>query len=282
MIFMPEWFLIVGLLALLTGLGYTWKPLLLATPLLLFALGAPVAHAIASGIRTCRSGPTRNFFEKVRLMSVTTLLHLLQPLARLFGRVRWGLTPWRWVKAESPSLPRANSIVLWSEVWHAAQDRLEEVESTLKKLGLVVRRGGNFDNWDLEIRSGLLGSARLQMVAEEHGQGRQLVRWRVSPKYSEIGLVVLSTLIAISVGAGTARAWTACATLTMMGLLLGLSVLQECEAATDVGLRVVQKREVEHSSAQLVSGHSKGAIHAVPQSMTNCVPVIGPIVEGKD
>ena len=230
MIFMPEWFLIVGLLALLTGLGYTWKPLLLATPLLLFALGAPVAHAIASGIRTCRSGPTRNFFEKVRLMSVTTLLHLLQPLARLFGRVRWGLTPWRWVKAESPSLPRANSIVLWSEVWHAAQDRLEEVESTLKKLGLVV----------------------------------------------------LSTLIAISVGAGTARAWTACATLTMMGLLLGLSVLQECEAATDVGLRVVQKREVEHSSAQLVSGHSKGAIHAVPQSMTNCVPVIGPIVEGKD
>jgi len=279
---MPEWFLIVELLALLTGLGYSWKPLLLAAPLSLFALGAPVAHAIASAIRACRSGPTRSFLERARLICVTTLLHLLQPLSRLFGRVRWGLTPWRWVKAESPSLPRANSIILWSEVWHAAQDRLEEVESALKQLGVVVRRGGDFDNWDLEIRSGLLGSGRLRMVAEEHGQGKQLVRWRVSPKCSEIGLVVLSTLIAISVGAGTARAWTACATLAMMGLLLGLSALQECEAATDLGLRVVQKREVEESSAQLVSGHSKGAAHAVRQSMANCVPVIGPIAEGKD
>jgi hypothetical protein len=282
LILMPEWFLIVGLLALLTGLGYSWKPLLLAAPLSLFTLGAPVAHAVASGIRTCPSGPTRNFLDKVHLIGVTTLLHLLQPLARLFGRVRWGLTPWRWVKAESPSLPRANSIVLWSEVWHAAQDRLEEVESALKRLGGVVRRGGDFDNWDLEIRSGLLGSARLRMVAEEHGQGRQLVRWRVLPKCSEIGLVVLCTLIAISVGAGSARAWTACATLTMMGLLLGLSVLQECEAATALALRTIQESEVAQSSAQLVSGYFRGAAHGAPQPIASCVPIIRHIVEGKN
>ena len=282
LILMPEWFLIVGLLTLLTGLGYSWKPLLLAAPLSLFALGAPVAHAIASGIRTCLSGPTRSLLEKVRLIVVTTLLHLLQPLARLFGRVRWGLTPWRWVKAGTPSLPRANSIVLWSKVWHAAQDRLEEVESALKRLGVVVRRGGDFDNWDLEIRSGLLGSARLRTVVEEHGQGKQLVRWRVSPKCSEIGLVVLSTLIAISVGAGTARAWTACATLTIMGLLLGLSVLQECEAATAFALRAIQDKEIEQSSAQLVSGHFRGATHAAPQSIASRVPIIRPIAEGKD
>ena len=282
LILMPEWFLIVGLLALLTGLGYSWKPLLLAAPLSLFALGAPVAHAISSGTRTCRSGPTRNFLEKARLISITTLLHLLQPPVRLFGRVRWGLTPWRWLKAESPSLPKANSVVLWSEVWHAAQDRLEEVETALKQLGVVVRRGGEFDNWDLEIRSGLLGSARLQMVAEEHGQGRQHVRWRVSPKCSGIGLVVLSTLIAISVGAGIASAWTACATVTMMGLLLGLSVLQECEAATALGLRAIQEREVEQSSVQFVSGKSRGTTHALPQSIASCVPIMRPIVERKD
>ncbi len=282
LILMPEWFLIVGLLALLTGLGYSWKPLLLAAPLSLFALGAPVAHALASGIRACPSKPTWNFLEKVRLMGVTTFLHLLQPLARLFGRVRWGLAPWRWVKAESPSLPRANSIVLWSEVWHGAQDRLEGVESAMRQLGAVVRRGGEFNDWDLEIRSGLLGSARLRMVAEEHGQGRQLVRWRVLPKCSEIGLVVLSTLIAISVGAGTARAWTACATVTMMGLLLGLSVLHECEAATASALRAIQEKEVEQSSAQLVSGHSIRATQPVPQSIASCVPIMHPIVEPKD
>ena len=282
LILMPEWFLIVGLLALLTGLGYSWKPLFLAAPLSLFALGAPVAHAVASGLRACPSRPIWNFLEKVRVIGVTTFLHLLQPLARLLGRIRWGLTPWRWVKAESPSLPRANSIVLWCEVWHAAQDRLEEVESALKQLGVVVRRGGDFDNWDLEIRSGLLGSARLGMVAEEHGQGRQLVRWRVSPKCSEIGLVVLSTLIAISVGAGTARAWTACAAVATMGLLLGLSVLQECETAMALALRAIPDRKVEKSSAQLVSGGFKRATHAVRQSMGGRVPVNQPIVEGKD
>jgi O-antigen biosynthesis protein len=282
LILMPEWFLIVGLLALLTGLGYSWKPLLLVAPLLLFALGAPVAHAIASGIGICPSGPTRNFLGKVHLIGVTTLLHLLQPLARLFGRVRWGLTPWRWVKTGSPSFPRADSIVLWSEVWHAAQDRLEDVESALKQLAGVVRRGGDFDNWDLEIRSGLLGSARLRMVAEEHGQGKQLVRWTVSPKCSGTGLVVLSTLIAISVGAGIAYAWTACTTVAIMGLLLGLSVLQECEAATALALRAIQEREVEQSSVQLVSGKFRGTTREVPQSIAGCVPIMRPIAERKD
>jgi len=279
---MPEWFFIVGLLALLTGLGYSWRPLLLAAPLLLVALGAPVAHAIASGICIRPSGPTRNFLQKVRLIGVTTILHLLQPFARLFGRVRWGLTPWRWVKAESPSLPGTSSVVLWSEVWHGAQDRLKGVEAALKQIGVVVRRGGDFNNWDLEIRSGLLGSARLRMVAEEHGQRRQLVRWRVSPKCSGIGLVVLSTLIAISVGAGIASAWTACVTVTMMGLLLGLSVLQECEVATAFAIRAIQEREVEQSSVELVFGMFRGATHAVPQSIASCVPIMRPIVERKD
>jgi glycosyltransferase involved in cell wall biosynthesis len=282
LVLMPEWFLIVGLLALLTGLGYSWKPLLLAAPLSLFALGAPVAHAIASGMRIRQPRSTRNLLEKVLLIGTTTLLHLLQPLARLFGRVRWGLTPWRWVKAESPSLPRTSSIALWSEVWRSVQDRLEGVESALRQLGVVVRRGGEFNNWDLEIRSGLLGSARLRMVAEEHGQGRQLVRCRVSPKCSGFGLAILSTLIAISVGAGAASAWTACVTVTMMGLLLGLCVLQECEVATAFAIRAIQEREVEQSSVELVSGKFRGATQEVPQSIASRIPIMRPIVERKD
>ena len=282
LVLMPEWFLIVGLLALLAGLGYSWKPLLLAAPLSLFALGAPVTHAIASGIRIRQPGSTRNLLERVLLIGTTALLHLLQPLARLFGRVRWGLTPWRWVKAKSPSLPRTNSMALWSEVWRSAQDRLEGVESALRQLGVVVRRGGEFNNWDLEIRSGLLGSAVLRMVAEEHGQGRQLVRCRVSPKCSGFGLAILSILIAISVGAGIASAWTACVTVTMMGLLLGLSVLQECEVATAFAIRAIQEGQVEQSSVELASGKFRGATHTVPQSIASCVPIMRPIVERKD
>lgn len=272
LILMPEWFLIIGLLSLLTGLGYSWGPLLLAAPLSMFALGAPVAHALASGIHASRSGATRNSLRKVRLICITTILHLSQPLARLFGRIRWGLAPWRRVKAESPSLPRANSIILWSEAWRASQDRLEGVESTLRRLG-VVRRGGDFDDWDLEIRGGLLGAVRLRMVAEEHGQGRQLVRWKVSPKYTEIGLAIFSVLIAISVGAGIARAWTACVTVGVIGLVLGLSILQECEAATVLALRSIQEKEIEQSSGQLVSGHVRAATPTALSPQTSFVPV---------
>jgi len=262
LILMPEWFLVVGLLFLLTGLGYGWRPLLLAAPLLLFALGASATHAIASGLRASRTGMARNFLERVRLMCATTLLHFLQPLARLFGRVRWGLAPWRWVKPETPTFPRAHSIVLWSEVWRAAQHRLEGVEAALKKLA-VVRRGGVFDAWDLETCSGLLGSARLRVVAEEHGQGKQLVRWKILPKCSAIGLAVLATLVAISIGAGTARAWTASVTVGVIGVVLGLSMLQECEAATALALRAIREKEVEQSSAQLVSNDFRVAVEAI-------------------
>src|SRR5438445_3118680 len=74
LILTPEWFLIVGLLALLTGLGYSWKPLLLAAPLSLFALDAPFAHAVPYVICPCPSRPTWPFLNKARLIGVTTLL----------------------------------------------------------------------------------------------------------------------------------------------------------------------------------------------------------------
>jgi hypothetical protein len=68
----------------------------------------------------------------------------------------------------------------------------------------------------------------------------------------------------------------------MMGLLLGLSVLQECEAATASALRAIQEREVGQSSAQLVSGYFRGPTGAASQSIPSCVPIIRSIVEGKN
>jgi len=72
-------------------------------------------------------------------MSVTTLLHLLQPLARLFGRVRWGYAL-ALGQSREPVLA-GRRIRSFFGVSLARRTRsLEEVESTLKKLGLVVGR----------------------------------------------------------------------------------------------------------------------------------------------
>ncbi len=172
LILMPEWYLVVALLGLVTVLGLGWKPLLLAAPFLLAAAGAPLAHAVASGWRARCATLLGNHLAALRFRSVTALLHFLQPLARLLGRVHWGLTPWRSIRVENLSLPRPRSFALWSEIWQAPEDRLRPIEGALKERGAVVHRGGDFDDWDLQIRGGLLGSARLQIAIEEHGQGR--------------------------------------------------------------------------------------------------------------
>ena len=46
----------------------------------------------------------------------------------------------------------------------------------------AVKRGGDFDRWDLEVRGGLLGCIRAVAMIEEHGAGKQLFRLRAWPQ----------------------------------------------------------------------------------------------------
>jgi O-antigen biosynthesis protein len=231
LVLMPEWYLFVALLGVLTVLGLSWKPLWLAAPFWLVAVSAPLAHALASGWRAHHTTPPRSRAAALRLQGVTALLHLMQPVARLLGRVRWGLTPWRSFHARTPSVPRSSSCVEWSEEWRSLEDRLVAIESEVKERGIVIRRGGDFDDWDLQIRGGLLGSARLLMTVEEHGQGRQLVRMRLWPQYARPGLALAVPFAGLSLAAGMVGAWVACSLVGVIALLFAWGTVQECEAA---------------------------------------------------
>ena len=239
LILIPEWYLIAGLLAMLTALGWRWKPLFLAGPLVLAALGAPLAHAIASGWRARPAVPLRSRWSALRLHSMTALLHLIQPIARLLGRVHWGLTPWRGMSPASLPIPRSYSAAIWSESWAPAEYRLHMIETAVKEQGAVIRRGGDFDDWDLEIRGGLLGSARMQIAVEEHGQGRQLTRLRLWPIYSPFSFALALPLVALSVGAAYAGAWIACGAMALLTLLIAWCSLEECERATAIARRAL-------------------------------------------
>jgi hypothetical protein len=57
----------------------------------------------------------------------------------------------------------------------------------------VFRHGSGFDRWDLEVRGGIFGAARLRSAIEEHGGGRQLVRFRVWPRASHFAQVAVMT-----------------------------------------------------------------------------------------
>jgi O-antigen biosynthesis protein len=231
LILMPEWHLIIALLTLLTLLGLSWKPLFLAAPFWLAAFGLPLVHALASSLHARFPDAPENCLAELRNRCVIACLHSLQPIARLVGRLRWGLTPWRRTTRACLSIPRVRFLVAWSEVWCSAEQRLHELEAALKVQDAVVRRGGDFDDWDLELRGGLLGSARLKMVIEEHGQGKQLVRLRVSPCHRWIGFAFTLVLGSLAIVAGRASAWVASETLLTLAIFPLLLSLRDCGMA---------------------------------------------------
>jgi len=132
------------------------------------------------------------------LRALTFVLHLIQPAARLSGRVRHGLTPWRERGRELLSIvPRARRVTIWNEQWRPPEAWLTALEAALREHRVRVLRGGAFDTWDLEVRSGLLGVARARLVVEEHGQGRQLGRYRVRAVEWSIAPVTVSPRVAL-------------------------------------------------------------------------------------
>ena len=181
---MPEWYLLILALSATSALGAAFHPFLLALPLLTVVLGAAVADAAFSTRRACAPLRGRGHRRgRVRAYALTLALHLLQPAARLQGRLTMGLTLWRRRGTAGLRLPRPHERTLWSERWRAVEDRLADIESTLNDDGAVTRRGGPYDRWDLQIRGGITADARLRVAVEEHGAGRQLVRFRIWPRW---------------------------------------------------------------------------------------------------
>jgi GT2 family glycosyltransferase len=198
---MPEWYFVIGLLAALSLLGLAWPPLLWAVPLLILAVVAPVAQAIISAAKAEFPTPRPDRSERLKLRALTATLHLLQPFARLKGRLQHGLTPWR-KRGQGDTLRwRAYATSVWREEWQEPAAMLERLMAQLKKGGAVTIHGGDYDSWDLEVRGGLLGAARLHMAVEEHGAGKQLFRFRIWPRYNRAMLLVTLLLAVISLAA---------------------------------------------------------------------------------
>ena len=216
---MPEWYLATLFLVGLTALGALWRPLLFASPLLILAVVAPLVQAGVSAARTPLRSVHRRGIVSLKFRALIAFLCLLQPLGRLWGRLRHGLCPWRRRGPVCRSLPRPQTFSLWTERWQSPDERLESLEAALRARDAVVRRGGDFDRWDLEVRSGLFGAGRILMAVEDHGCGRQLVRYRSWPRYSPAALVPTLLFAALSSKAALDHAWLVCTLLGLTALL---------------------------------------------------------------
>jgi O-antigen biosynthesis protein len=207
---MPEWWLAATGLLAAGMLGLSWSPLQVALPLALLMIGASIFVGLAIALDGVdRRG--RSPMDSVQPIAHLEILILGQSLARLRGRLAGGLTPWRRRGVGPWGMPRVSRHEEWTEDWHAMEARLRLVERTLGEAGLAVGRGGGTDDWDLEVRPGAMGGARLLGTIEEHGHGRQLVRWRVTPTIWSGSLVVLAALLVLTIGALRDGAWPAAA-----------------------------------------------------------------------
>jgi hypothetical protein len=149
----------------------------------------------------------------------------------LWGRFREGLTPWRRRRAPRPGLPWPRSGSVWSESWRPLERWLGDVYAELRSRGLSVERGGVFDRWDMHVRAGPSGGARLRVTLEEHGAGRQLLRYRIHPRLSRGGTAIVAALCAFGAGALEQGAVTAGTVLLVLTGLLAARILHEAGAA---------------------------------------------------
>jgi O-antigen biosynthesis protein len=183
-----EWHLTLAALSIL-GAFFPWAFALVGLGLA-YTVGYCVSCACQAklDVLTATEGsPT--FARTLKWRAMIALLHFIEPLARDWGRLKGGLTPWRSV---SPSVRMRDTAtpwwqrlepfkheVRWSIPGTAAVDRYPFLHRLLNKLnskGYAAGWNPTSHEWDLKVRRGALAFAWLRMVVEHHGGPKRLAR----------------------------------------------------------------------------------------------------------
>ncbi len=199
---MPEWYLFVIFTGLLSSLGAFWTPMLLLIPVFLLSISLIFIQASNSAAKSLKVKKFKNQKQYLKFWALTTFLHIIQPLARLYGRIIHGLSPWRKRNINNYKLVSLFKNVqletLWSEQWKSMETWLQEIELNLIKSKVRFRRGGHFERWDFLASCGLFSSCRSLLTIEVHSAGKQLLRVKCIASYTLSGIVLLSILCTAS------------------------------------------------------------------------------------
>ncbi|MHC4947372.1 MAG: glycosyltransferase [Planctomycetota bacterium] len=231
---MPEWYILAASLGALAIASVGATSFWIFAPLV---VAACVVSVVQAGINAARAPVGR----PRRLLVM--FLHLAQPAVRLAGRLSFGLTPWRRRGDGRPAYPGRRAAAIWSERWRSSEQWLRALEAAIRGRGALVRRGGAFDRWDLEVRGGLLGSVRVLTGIEEHGEGRQLVRCRTRPWIASSGGVLIVLLAALAIVAGLIGDTGPGVVLACASAALVVVAVGDCARATGTVLAAVEATE---------------------------------------
>jgi GT2 family glycosyltransferase len=207
---MPEYYLLTGMFGVFGVLGFWWQPLMWMWIAFAFGTCTIVAQAILSASKNVSLSKEQKQNGKYKALIV--LMHMIQPVARLTGRIKHGLTPWRFrgVKAnlEQITFLKPKTLTLWSETgWRSNESWLEEIEKNIISLKASVKRGGDFDKWDLKTRNGLFCTAKGLLTIEEHGANKQYLKFRCWVNYSISGILLIVFFAGLTTIAAKDASW---------------------------------------------------------------------------
>jgi GT2 family glycosyltransferase len=178
-----------------------------------------VGYALASDIRSLPPLPGRApEMSRALTRALIAWLHVLQPLARVHGRLRGMLTSpefelahdqtartpaWRDMGDVIRSLGmQRRPLTFWSEQWLAREALLtrivERVRGTRIATALEVDEGW-YRARDVSLQLGRWGRLDVQMLVEEHARGRVLVRIARQLRVTPFFAAVAASLLAIGV-----------------------------------------------------------------------------------
>jgi GT2 family glycosyltransferase len=222
---MPEWYLWISLGMVLTVLGLFWTPLLWVALPVSIMLALTLAQAVNNARHSSRN---RSFGYCSKRFLFIVILHLVQPLARLSGRIVNGLHPWRGHAFSFPNLPFGKVLTIWREQGQTAVDTLGSVSTVLADSGHFARCGNEFDCWDLELQPSIMSRVRCRLGLEEHGGGRQLLRFALEPGTRPIPGVITLVLLLLAISAAIGGAKLVAIILAGMALVSALLIASGC------------------------------------------------------
>jgi len=188
----PEWYLLNLMLSVLVVVSAPHGFLRFSAIPLLISVFIPL-------LSVARSVSEAQFLHtRLRYRLLTGILHIIQPLARLWGRLAHGLTPWKRRGVHEWAGLHSRVLRVWSEQWKAPEEWLTSVEELLRSEDVSVQRGNDFDMWDLETRGGFAGTVRLKLAIEEHGGGKQMLLFRLQPRVTRLATSALTIISLIS------------------------------------------------------------------------------------
>ena len=174
----PEWYLVLAALAGCRCSASSGTSLLWAVPLLALAVAARSLSTLSRGgfghdlgrHGATRPAPTR------RCDRSTALLHLLQPAARLAGRLAHGLAPWRRRRTRRAALPAAPLARVVVRGVVAPRERVARIEDGGARAPARASCAAGRTTAGTSRSRAARRRRALRIAVEEHGRGRQLVR----------------------------------------------------------------------------------------------------------